>query len=359
MPPTLFPAGDEERDLDPLTQGLLGAAAAQALFGRRLRRAWLIGAAGGVLPDADVLVRSAADPLLAVEYHRQFTHSLAFVPVGGAVAALPWLASRGGREAWKPVLGAAVAGYATHGLLDAFTTYGTQLFWPFSPYRVAWNAVSIVDPVFTLALLAGVAWAAREARRLPAALALAFCALYLALGAVQRERALGVQARVAAARGHARARGEVFPTLGNNLVWRSLYQAGDTLYADRVRVPWIGEPHWSEGTAVALVRERELEPLARADARVRRDFRRFRWFSDGWVARAPSDPGVIGDARYSLHTDAFEPVWGVRFHPGRPVPTEWVNRTRDRHLRPGGLWAEVTGADPAYRPVPREAPEPE
>ena len=339
-------------DLDPLTQGLLGAAAAQALFGGRLRHAWLIGAAGGVLPDADVFLGSQADPLAAIEYHRQFTHSLAFIPVGGAVAALPWLAFRRWRERWKPVLGAAVAGYATHGLLDAFTTYGTQLLWPFSSHRVAWNAVSIVDPVFTLALVVGVVWAARVRTRLPAALALAFCALYLALGAVQRERALGVQERVAAARGHARARGEVFPTLGNNLVWRSLYQAGDSLYADRVRVPWLGGPRWAEGAAVALTRERGLEPRARADARVRRDFRRFRWFSDGWVARAPSDPGVIGDARYSLRTDAFEPVWGVRFHPGRPVPTEWVNRTRDRSLRLGDLWAEISGADPAYRPVP-------
>jgi membrane-bound metal-dependent hydrolase YbcI (DUF457 family) len=284
--------------LDPLTQGLLGAAAAQALFGRRLRRAWLIGAVGGVLPDADVLIRSPVDPLLAIEYHRQFTHSLAFIPVGGGIAALPWLAFRRWRARWKPVLGAAVAGYATHGLLDAFTTYGTQLLWPFSSYRVAWNAVAIVDPVFTLALLLGVVWAAR------------------------------VQERVAAARGDARVRGEVFPTLGNNLVWRSLYQAGDTLHADRIRVPWLGRPRWTAGTAVALTREHDLEPPARADARVRQDFRRFRWFSDGWTARAPSDPGVIGDARYSLRTDAFEPIWGVRFHPGRPLGRDHRRRPR-------------------------------
>lgn len=342
--------------MDPLTQGLLGAAAAQALFGRRLPRAWLVGAVGGVLPDADVLIRSQADPLLAIEYHRQFTHALAFIPVGGAVAALPWLAFERYRARWKPVLGAAVAGYATHGLLDACTTYGTQLLWPFSSARVAWNCISIVDPVFTLVLLAGVVWAALKHARTPAVFALAFCVLYLAAGAVQRERALEAQERIAAARGHARVRGEVFPTLGNNLVWRSLYRAGDSLHADRIRVPWAGEPRWTAGASVALVREGDLAPRARADARVRRDFRRFRWFSDGWVARAPDDPGVIGDARYSLRTDAFDPVWGVRFHPGRPVPTEWVNRTRDRSLRLGDLWREIAGADPEYHPVPRLPP---
>ena len=159
--------------MDPLTQGLLGAAAAQALVGKQLGgRAWLIGAVGGVLPDADVFIGSAEDPLLAVEVHRQFTHALAFIPVGGAVAGTPWLLRKKYRYQWKPVLGAAVAGYATHGLLDACTTYGTQLLWPFSSLRVAWNCISIVDPVFTLVLLAGVAGAAWARRRAPAAVAL-------------------------------------------------------------------------------------------------------------------------------------------------------------------------------------------
>ena len=41
-------------------------------------------------------------------------------------------------------------GYATHGLLDSCTSYGTQLFWPFSDVRVAWDTMSIVDPLFTV-----------------------------------------------------------------------------------------------------------------------------------------------------------------------------------------------------------------
>lgn len=308
---------------------------------------------GGLIPDLDVLIRSPEDPLLAVEYHRQFTHALAFIPVGGALAALPWLARKQRRSQWKPILGAATVGYATHGLLDACTTYGTQLFWPFSSYRVAWSWISIIDPIFTLALLVGVVWAARARARLPALLALAFCSLYLGLGALQHERGLEAQEQIAAARQHTPLRGDVFPTVGNHLVWRSLYQAGDSLYADRIRIPWTGMPQWTEGTAVALTQEQDLPPGARGDPRVRRDFRRFHWFSSGWTARAPDDPSVIGDARYSLRTDAFEPIWGVRFHPDRPVPTEWVDRTRDRSPRPSEFWKEIVGMHPEYRPVPR------
>lgn len=325
--------------MDPLTQGLIGAAAAQAVLGRSLgRRAAAAGALAGVLPDADVFIRSASDPLLAIEYHRQFTHSLAFIPIGGAIATLPWLLARSGRASWRLLLVASIVGYATHGLLDACTTYGTQLFWPFTRTRVAWHVVSIIDPLFTLALAVGVGVAVTRRSRAPAAIALVFCMLYLASGLLQRNRALSAQREVAAARGHDRARGEVFPTVGNQLVWRSLYESDDTLYADRIRVSWSDPSRVTPGTAVrAYTLSRELA----AQPRVARDFARFRWFSGGWVAAAPADPTVIGDARYSLRTDAFEPIWGVRFHPHDPVPTEWVNRTRERKIDVRTLWREI------------------
>jgi inner membrane protein len=83
-----------------------------------------------------------------------------------------------------------------------------------------------------------------------------------------------------------------------------------------------------------------------------RDFDRFAWFSDGWLARAPTDPTVIGDARYSLRNDRYEPVWGIRFHPGADQPTEWVNRTRNRDVGVAELWDEISGRSRAFRPLP-------
>lgn len=335
--------------MDSLTQGLLGAAAAQALMGRRVERAWLVGAVGGLLPDADILIRSASDPLLAIEYHRQFTHALVFIPVGGLIAALPWIVRKRHRRNRKEIVAAAIVAYATHGLLDACTTYGTQLFWPFSSYRVAWNLISIVDPIFTIALIIGLVWSTSGNRRQPAAIALAFCLLYLFAGGIQRERAVAARDRIAATRGQTPVRADAFPTIGNNLVWRSLYQSGDSLYADRIRVPWLGSPEWTEGLSVAALSD--PPPSATNNPRIRRDFQRFSWFSAGWLARDPTDSTVIGDARYSMRTEAFEPIWGVRFHPNEPTPTEWVDRTRDRSISLADLWAEITGTDPAYTPV--------
>lgn len=48
----------------------------------------------------------------------------------------------------------------THPILDCFTTYGTQIFLPFSDYRVAFNVISVVDPIYTLPFLTTVIIAA-------------------------------------------------------------------------------------------------------------------------------------------------------------------------------------------------------
>ena len=335
-----------------MTQGLLGAAASHALFGRSVPRAWLLGGLAAMAPDLDVLIRSEADPLLAIEHHRGFTHALAFIPVGGLLTALPWLTRSWARARWGAVVATTTAGYATHGLLDACTSYGTRLLWP-STRRVAWDVVAIVDPLFTLTLLLGVLWGVWGRSRAPAVVALIVCALYLGLGAVQHERAMAAQTSIAAMRGHAPDRGAVLPAIGSNVVWRSLYRVGERIHTDRIRVPWLGGVQWAEGSELQVVSERDL---VGTDDRMMADFRRFRWFADGWIVRAPADPSWVADARYSLHMNSYDPIWGIRLHPGRPVPLEWVDRSRDRRLALHEMWVELAGTHPAYRPLPRVVP---
>ena len=68
--------------MDPVTQSALGhllpkRKATQIRYGPRNP-----GCIGGLAPDLDVLISSSEDPLLFLEYHRQFTHSLIFIPFG-------------------------------------------------------------------------------------------------------------------------------------------------------------------------------------------------------------------------------------------------------------------------------------
>ena len=153
--------------MDPLSQAVLGATAAQSGASRKeVRVAAVVGLLGGMAPDLDVLIRSSRDPLLFLEYHRHFTHALAFIPVGSLLvaAACYVLFARRHLSFGRTWLYAAL-GFATHGLLDACTTYGTQLLWPFSDARIAWNVISIIDPLFTVPILLLVVFAA--ARRWP------------------------------------------------------------------------------------------------------------------------------------------------------------------------------------------------
>ena len=141
--------------LDPITQGALGASLAQSVGDRgKLRTAAVLGALAGLAPDLDVLIRSPNDPLLFLEYHRQFSHALAFIPFGALLCALALHVFVRRRLRFAETYASCLLGYATHGLLDACTSYGTMLLWPFSEARIAWNVVSVVDPVLTLVLLA-------------------------------------------------------------------------------------------------------------------------------------------------------------------------------------------------------------
>lgn len=323
--------------MDPLTHALAGAVAASAVAGRQIgRRALAIGAVAALLPDVDVFIRSASDPLLAIEHHRGFTHSLVFAAVGGALAATPFL--RRPERVWFFL--AATVAWLSHGLLDAATTYGTQLFWPFSRHRVGLDVISIIDPLFTLILLIGLLAALATRRRLVFAIVIA-AAAWLAAGEVQRQRALDAQRRLAALRGDSMTRAAVFPTVGNTVVWRSIYESDGSLHMDRLRVPWLREASYAPSDSVPLARPEHPDE--------RRDFERFAWFSDGWVARAPSDPAIIGDARYSLRASRYDPVWGIRFRGGR---TEWVDRTRERDANLGAVWREITGRTVTFRDLP-------
>ncbi|MDZ4349224.1 MAG: metal-dependent hydrolase [Xanthomonadaceae bacterium] len=322
--------------MDPLTQGVIGAIAAQTASRRaQARLAAGVGFASGMLPDIDVLIRSDVDPLLFLEYHRHFTHALAFIPVGGLIASLllwPWLR---GRLSFARLYLFATLGYGSHGLLDACTTYGTQLLWPFSDLRVAWHNVAVIDPFFTVPLLGLLVFAVWKRRPQLARVALALGIGYLSLGVVQRERADALLARVAAAEGHLIERGGAKPTLGNLLVWRGVYESDGWLYAVALRPGLLGPDRTS-----AVVRTRLFDPPRDApwiepDMQLARDVQRFSHFSDGWLSRVPGREDLVGDFRYALLPDRASPLWAIRLD--RQRSNEYADYVALREVGPDDL----------------------
>jgi inner membrane protein len=138
--------------MDSLTQIVLGAAVGEAVLGKKIgNKAILYGAIAGTIPDLDVFASYFTDTVSALEIHRGFTHSILFsilfAPIFG------WLVSR--YETYKDFKGWAWLFFwtlITHPILDAHTTWGTQLFWPLD-LRLAFKTIFVVDPIYTLPFL--------------------------------------------------------------------------------------------------------------------------------------------------------------------------------------------------------------
>jgi inner membrane protein len=147
--------------MDSLTQIVLGAACGEAVLGKKTgNKALLFGAIGGTIPDLDVFVGPwlYSNEIQAMAFHRGFMHSIFFSIIGTFL--FGWLVfklyNRGKRyntttlKDWRLLFFWTLF---THPILDCFTPYGTQLFYPFTDYRVAFNNISVADPLYTAPFL--------------------------------------------------------------------------------------------------------------------------------------------------------------------------------------------------------------
>ena len=314
--------------MDPLTHSVFGVACAMVGSPRKTPRrpAALAGLAGGLLPDADVLLRSASDPLFSIEYHRHFTHSFAFSPVIGLLGAvIASLILRGFKHAvpWQGLFLPALLGGLSHLFCDAWTSYGTRLWWPFSQTRAALDWISVIDPVLTIPLVACVALAVRYASGRAAVTGLTWVALYLGFCLVQRHRASAALDQWLAGFPIKEdvSRVELKPAFGNVILWRGLVQAGGQCHVMALRCPLNGKAVVLPGTSHPVFASPEAAALALhipENSTHANDIRRFFHFSDGWVGRHPADPLVLGDLRYANLPTEISPLWGISLTPGIP-----------------------------------------
>ncbi len=141
--------------MDSLTQIVLGAAVAEVTLGKKIgHKAMLWGAVAGTIPDLDVLAKQFTDIVTTNEMHRGFSHSILFSVVAAPI--FGWLLSiiyRKSKEAtWKQWSWLFFWSLITHPLLDAHTTWGTQLFWPLD-LKVSYQNIFVADPLYTLPFL--------------------------------------------------------------------------------------------------------------------------------------------------------------------------------------------------------------
>ena len=163
------------------------------------------------------------------------------------------------------------------------------------------------------------------------------------LGLWQRNEAVDMGQALAASRGHQPLRLEAKPSFANILVWKVVYETDDRYYVDAVRAGLA--PRVFRGDSVEKLNiARDLPWLDRASQQAR-DIERFRWFSNGYIARDPLFPNRVIDIRYSMIPNELAPLWSIELRPEARTDEHaayLVHRDAGDN-RPALLWRMLAG----------------
>jgi inner membrane protein len=331
--------------MDSLTQIALGSCVAAACVPPAQRRKGaLVGAALGTVPDLDVFV-DYGDPVANFTMHRGFSHSLVVLPM---VAFALWAVLRAWwtpvREAPRRWLAAIFLALFTHPLLDAHTAYGTQLFWPSGWTPASWATLFIIDPLYTLPLLAGMVAVLIRPASLAAgrwlAVGLIFSTLYLGWSWTAHTMVTANARQSLEARGVAEAELFVTPTPLNTLLWRVVartdgghYEGVDSVVADDGEIEFTFHPSDDE----ALASAGDVPAV-----------QRLQWFAGGFVSAATDgETLLLSDLRMGQHPNyvfrhAVARRGNPHWHPVEP-PQRLRATLRTRDL--ASIWQRIWSDD--------------
>jgi inner membrane protein len=248
------------------------------------------------------------------------------------------------REAPRRWLAAILLALLTHPLLDAHTAYGTQLFWPSGLPPVSWATLFIIDPLYTLPLLAGmVAVLIRPAspcagRWLVAGLVLS--TLYMGWSWMAKSLVEAQARQTLEARGVVGAPMFITPTPLNTLLWRVVvrtdggyFEGLDSVVANDGHIEFTFYP----SDDAALTAAADVPAVARLS-----------WFADGFVSGAMDGSTlVMSDLRMGQHPD-----YVFRHAVARSGNPHWQAIEPQRiavRMRTGflpSLWQRIWSAEP-------------
>ncbi len=315
--------------MDSLTQIALGASVAAAVGGRTFGRKTLVaGALLATLPDLDVLL-SYPDAIANYTYHRGFSHSLFVLSAFAFV--LSWLCLRLKPEyrlhkvrltllIWLTLI--------THPLLDAFTTYGTQLFWPLTLPPVSWASIFIIDPLYTLPLLvAGIGlWFSRANLKWQRInyFCLTVSCCYLLFTQLGKQEVLKQAAQNPATNS---AQLFISPTPFNTIAWRLLQYDGEHYYEGFTTL-FNNQPiEWRQfATGRELIDDYQSPSLDRLE-----------WFSHGLLKFELQDKQLLAtDLRLGM-ADFYPFIFGLAKYKGQDLqPIESI-KIESEGLRSQGI----------------------
>jgi inner membrane protein len=304
--------------MDPITHAALGAASAQIFFGKYNKHIpWQVGALAGMAPDLDVLFALNNNPLSLEYWHRNFTHSLSFIPIGGMIVALFLVCFPHFRKHWKITIGSSLIAYATHSILDALTSYGTLLLWPWNDSRISWDIVAIIDPMFTVPLILGTIWSVIFQNSRAIALAFVFCSTFLLFNFVQHHRALEAVNQYAKANHLGIQLPRVIPKLASSTHWRAIIKEMECSTIADVATPLFASSKVIPRNHVLNLTNTFIPNWLTSEQK--QDLALFTWFTEQQVIIANKKPLLLADGRYTVGDKPLYSLWGIELIPHQKV----------------------------------------
>lgn len=302
--------------MDTVTQITLGATVGEAVLGKKIgNKAALWGAVLGVMPDLDVLASPFVSEVQALAIHRGITHSLFFAVVAAPV--LGWLMHRFIKSdaSWKQWSWLSFWVVLTHIFIDVCTSYGTQVFQPFSNYSLSFNSIFIIDPLYTLPLLGGLLIAlfmqrTSNKRFLANWVGIGLSSFYLLLGFGVKYHVNNVFEKSFEEQNITPEKFMTTPSPLNILLWNGYAESQDTLYAGVYSI--IDDNYQIEFDKIPQNKEL-LKPY-----NDQLPVERLIWFSRGYYAvNKKSNELIVHDLRFGrsdlwLTKDGAPFVWNYR-----------------------------------------------
>lgn len=298
--------------MDSLTQIVLGAAVGEAVLGKKVgNRAMLWGAIAGTIPDLDTFARLLTDTITATEMHRGFSHSIIFSLLMAPI--LGWLVHQIKKRpdvGWKGWAWLFFWGLCTHPILDAFTTWGTQLFWPFD-VRLAFNNIFVIDPLYTVPFLICLVIAAFKKKDSLSRKRINNLGIYLSTGYIVLTLFLkwGAHTKITEAleeQDIAYTKMSTRPAPMNSILWNANVDAGDQYL--------IGDYSFFDSKPITFTsypKKRELsQQLSKTD-----EVQRLIKISEGWyILEQEEEQWIYNDLRFGLITiDPENPQFVFRY----------------------------------------------
>ena len=318
--------------MDSVTQFALGAAIGELTMGRKIgNKAMLVGGLVATIPDLDVFFPYGG----AVEdftYHRSATHSLfvlsAITPLIVWAVMKIYPTTRKHIKHWYLLIFLAII---THPILDCFTVYGTQIFWPISDMPIAWSSIFIIDPAYTVPLLIGLGTAALMSRanlngHRANTIALSWSVIYLAWSLFAQNIVTNTAQRSLENSGVKYSQMLINPTPLNTLLWRVLVMT-DNGYHEGFYSLLDANPN------IKLTRYPKNHDLV-ATLSDHWPVQRLKWFSRGYYSASKKGGEILmTDLRMGM-----EPYYIFRFKVGEwngsgPAPVINERRRQGRPLK--------------------------